>query len=50
MIFLKNYIEEEWKDSIKQWKYRGSDNSLFYIYVMSPLCDYLTSFLPKTLA
>ena len=43
-------IEESWKPLIKAAKYNGKDNSIFYQYIASPLCDKFITFLPKSLA
>jgi hypothetical protein len=44
------YIQEDWKENIRNYKYKGSDNSIFYKYVASPICEYIVSKLPETLA
>ena len=44
------YIQEDWKENIKNFKYRGRDNSIFYNNIGSPLCDYIVTLLPKTMA
>ena len=44
------YIEEDWKDNIRNYKYKGSDNSIFYKLVASPMCDFIVKRLPETLA
>ncbi len=50
MALITPYIPEEWKENIRKHKYKGSDNSIFYTRVTSPLCDYLVGFFPRTLA
>ena len=44
------YIQEEWKENIRNYKYRGSDNSIFYKLVVNPLCEKKVEYFPKTLA
>ena len=37
-----NYLStKEGQDNLRASKYRGSDNSLFYNYVYSPVCAFL---------
>lgn len=51
MGLIKPYVqEEEWKENIRKYKYKGTDNSIFYVYVVSPLCNYLVELLPTWLA
>lgn len=44
------YIEEKYKDNLRNYKYKGSDNSIFYIYCMSPFCNWAVEYLPTWLA
>lgn len=44
------YIREEWKDNVRNFKYRGTDNSIFYKYFTSPVCNVIVEYLPKSLA
>jgi hypothetical protein len=44
------YIQEDWKENIKNFKYRGKDLSLIYNYIGSPVCDDFCNMLPETLA
>jgi hypothetical protein len=44
------YIKDEWKDSIRSYKYRGRDDSIFYNLFVSPVCNWLVEYFPKTLA
>jgi hypothetical protein len=50
MPLISPYIPEEWKENIRRYKYKGSDNSIFYRLCTSPLCDYIVQFIPKTVA
>jgi hypothetical protein len=51
MGFFTPYIEEEeWKENIKKYKYRGNDKSIFYRYVTSPLCNELVKYVPNYIA
>lgn len=50
MSLINFYIQEEWKEHIKSYKYKGSDYSILYTYVTSPLCDVIVEYLPRTLA
>ena len=50
MSIMSEYIPEAWKDKIRNYKYKGSDNSLFYRYVTSPCCDFVVKHLPDDLA
>jgi len=44
------YIKEEWKDSIKSYIYKSTDESIYYKNVTNPLCNWLIKFVPKTIA
>ena len=44
------YIKEEWKENVKNYKYRGTDRGLYYNYVASPLCNILVQKFPMNLA
>lgn len=50
MSFYRPYIITEWYDSIKNHKYAGADLSIFYTYVMSPICNKLVNYFPIWLA
>jgi len=50
MTILSPYIKEEWKDHIRNYKYKGSDRSIFYTYVANPLCNIIVEKLPMNLA
>ena len=50
MGLLNPYIKEEWKSAVKSYKFKGSDASLFYNYVTSPICTKLVEFIPSYIA
>lgn len=44
------YIQEKDHTHVLNHKYVGGTDSLYYAYVQSPLCDWIVSKLPRTLA
>jgi hypothetical protein len=44
------YIKEEWKENIRNYKFKGKDSSLVYNYIASPICNYLVKYVPKWMA
>ena len=46
---IKKYIEDQYIQNLKKYKYEGKDNSIYYKYIISPICDKITSYLPKWL-
>lgn len=50
MSFARKYIKKEWDTTIRNFQYKGEDNSLFYNYVANPLCDKLVNFFPMWVA
>jgi hypothetical protein len=50
MPLTSPYIREEWKDNIRNFKYKGSDISIFYTHFTSPVCNMLVEYLPNTLS
>ena len=50
MSLYSPYIKEEWKDNIRSYKYRGSDISIFFVYVTNPFCNWLIKYFPRNLA
>ncbi len=50
MAITSPYIEEKWHDNIRNFKYKGSDNSIFYKFFTGPACDFLVRFLPNNLS
>ncbi len=50
MSLGKNYyIEEKYIENVLNYKYIGVDNSIYYTYVVSPICDQITNYLPDWL-
>jgi hypothetical protein len=49
VALTSQYIREEWKENIKNFKYRGSDNSIFYRMVVNPICNFIADHLPSWL-
>jgi hypothetical protein len=50
MGLLTPYIKEDWKAPIKAYKFKGTDYSLWYNYVTSPLANKLITFVPAYIA
>ncbi|EAR92829.1 CDP-alcohol phosphatidyltransferase (macronuclear) [Tetrahymena thermophila SB210] len=51
MGFFKQYISEEGKQGIKEFKYKGGSVSIVYEYFWSPLCDWIVKkFIPSNIA
>lgn len=46
----RNYIKDEWKENLKNYKYNSTDKSLLYVHITSPLCNYLVKFIPDYVA
>ena len=46
----KPYIQKEYYDNIINYKYRSTDSSITYKYVISPLCNRLVKLFPKWVA
>jgi hypothetical protein len=46
----RDYIKEEWKENIKNYKFNSTDASLLYVHITSPLCNYLVKFIPDYIA
>jgi hypothetical protein len=44
------YIKPEEEKNIFLHSYKGGNTSMYYNHVQSPLCDYLVTFCPWTLA
>ena len=40
------YIDEKYIDNIINYKYEGNDYSIYYKYVISPVCNIITQLLP----
>lgn len=46
----KPIIKEEEKEAYVNHKFAGGDFGIFYVYVASPLCDYIINFIPTSIA
>jgi hypothetical protein len=48
----KNYqvIKPEWIDKIKNSTFKTQDDSIFYNYIISPLCNMILQFIPSFIA
>ncbi len=44
------YIKEEWKPSIKNYKYNSTDISIIYVNITSPLCNKIVEYIPSYIA
>jgi len=44
------YIKEEWKENIKNYKYSGSDVSIWYTYISNPFCNWVVKYIPRWVA
>lgn len=44
---LMTYILDDHKQNVKTYKYKGSDVSILYKYVTSPICDVISMFIPE---
>jgi hypothetical protein len=43
-------IKKESYEIYRNYKYNGKDDSIFYRFVASPLCDIIVNFIPEWLA
>ena len=51
MVFIKEYISEEGKQGIREFKYKGGSVSITYEYIWSPFCDWIVKkFIPSYVA
>lgn len=41
------YIDYEQSKNLHKYKYMGSDNSVSYNYLLSPLAEFLVKFFPR---
>ncbi len=48
--FFTPFIKEEWKDNIRNYKYKGLEKSITYKYFTSPLCNFLVKYIPSSIA
>ena len=50
MSLSSKYIDPQYVDNIKNYKYRGEDRSIYYYYVISPVSNFMVQYSPKWLA
>lgn len=51
MAYTKEYISEEGKKGIREFKYKGGSVSIAYEYLWSPLCDWIVkTCIPSSIA
>ena len=50
MSLKLKYIEDQYAENLKNYKYRGGDNSIYYHYIMSPVCNFMVKYFPKCIA
>lgn len=50
MSLASKYIEDQYINNLKNYKFRGGDNSIYYHYVISPVCNVMVNYFPKWLA
>ena len=46
----KPYVSNEYFDNLRNYKYRSTDSSISYKYIISPLCNHLVKLFPKWVA
>ncbi len=46
----KKLIDKKYYEVYRNYKYNGTDDSLFYRYIVSPLCDKLVLYIPDYIA
>ena len=45
-----NYIEDQYKENLINYKYKGGDDSILCYYVINPFCNFIVEYFPKWLA
>ena len=50
MSLTSKYIEDQYKEKLINYKYKGGDNSILCIYVINPFCNFIVEYCPKWLA
>lgn len=48
--YFGKYVTQEGSEKLLTYQYHGSDNSLIYKHVLTPMNDFLVDFLPLWLA
>ncbi len=46
MDLFGDYIKDEWKPIIKNYKFSSTDKSLIYVHITSPLCNVMVKYIP----
>ena len=49
-LHISPYIKNEYYENIQTYKYKGADLSLTYKYFISPLCEYIITYIPPSIA
>ena len=49
-LISSKYVEDEYIENVKKYKYKGGDNSIYYYYAISPISNFMVNYFPKTLA
>lgn len=49
-IIKYDYVPNDCLPTLNNYKYSGSDNSLIYNHLLSPLANHCLQFVPKTIA
>ena len=50
MSLTSNYIEDQYKEKLINYKYKGGDDSILCYYVINPFCNFIVEYFPKWLA
>ena len=50
MSLTSKYIEDQYKEKLVHYKYKGGDNSILCVYVINPFCNFIVEYFPKWLA
>ena len=50
MYLTTNYIEEQYKEKLINYKYKGGDDSILCYYVINPFCNFAVEYFPRWLA
>ena len=49
-LLTSKYIEDKYIDNLKNYKFRGGDDSIYYYYVISPVSNFMVHYFPEWLA
>jgi len=50
MSLTSKYIEDQYKEKLINYKYKGGDNSILCVYVINPFCNFIVEYFPRWLA